>query len=344
MLNFKSEAHRTMLLRMVALQLRCNLLRRFGGVRQEECRLLRSPPARQLLLHWAADIVDRLPHESAAQSAFVAHESARVPSHVLRHPAVEPLIQENQDLRWLVARLEADEAHVPKPYFPSVLRHSLPQFPFAPHEIDKARHLYGLLKFPFYRLTADVRRCPSERFAGLREPVMPNECTVPGEHDMASDCITHDGGKLASADYVYAPSELETGLDGKAHAGCLLKIARRSAVLRIAEDEACDGSPGLQLVDLAPRAEALEGAPDPRRSAVRVARPAVLLVLKQVNGLGPGAPVRSEEGDEGVNALEVAPRETLGVELGCHFALPLLLSKAPQQAERRDVALDVALR
>ncbi|GFE53398.1 hypothetical protein BaOVIS_008020 [Babesia ovis] len=214
MLKFRSEAHRTMFLRMVALQLRCNLLRRFGGLRQEECRLLRSKPARQLLLHWASDIVDRLPEESAAQPAFVAKESQCVPPRVLRHERVEALLKEEVGLRWLVSRLEEGSALVPKPYFPSVLRHNMMQYPFAPYDIDKARHLYGLLKFPFYSLTADVNRLPEEKFKGLKEPVMPNECKVPGEHNIASDCIYQDGGTIGSSNYIYAPSELETGLAG----------------------------------------------------------------------------------------------------------------------------------
>ncbi|CDR96771.1 hypothetical protein, conserved [Babesia bigemina] len=212
---FRSEAHRAMFLRMIALQLRCNILRRFGGVRQEECRVLRSSSARRLLMHWASDIVDRLPSDSVSQPSFVARESASVPARVLRHPAVEPLLREDAGLRWLVSRLESDDALVPKPYFPSVLRYNLPQFPFKPYEINKARHLYGLLKFPFYRLTADVNRCPSEKFSGLQEPVMPNECTLPGEHNIASEFVYQDGGALGSVDYIYAPSEVETGLAGR---------------------------------------------------------------------------------------------------------------------------------
>lgn len=229
MYQFKSEAHRAMFLRMVALQLRCNLLRRFGGTRQEECRIIRSQSARRLLYQWASDIVDRLPAAPVSQSEFIAKESVRLPEKVLRDPSIEvcvclishfmlfqPLIQHDAGLRWLVDRLKEDQALVPKPYFPSVLRYRLPQFPFHPYEIDKARHLYGLLKFPFYSLTADIHAAPSESFQGLKEPVMPNEVTVNGKHTIASDCIYHDGGSMGSVDYIYLPSELETGLGDKA--------------------------------------------------------------------------------------------------------------------------------
>ncbi|ORM40095.1 uncharacterized protein BXIN_1329 [Babesia sp. Xinjiang] len=215
MFKFKSEAHRTMFLRMVALQIRCNLLRRFGGVRQQECRLLRTKSARQLLLHWAEDIVDRLPNEAPAQAAFVARESYKVPQNVLRQDNVQTILRNDVSIRWLVARLEDGSALVPKPYFPSLLRYNMMQFPFAPYDIDKARHLYGLLKFPFYQLTADVNRSPAEKFKGLKQPLMPNECKVPGKHNIASEAIYQDGGTLATKDYIYAPSELETGLSGK---------------------------------------------------------------------------------------------------------------------------------
>ncbi|EDO08349.1 hypothetical protein BBOV_III007890 [Babesia bovis T2Bo] len=214
MMKFASSAHRTMFLRMVSLQIKCNLLRRFGGVRQEECRLLRSKTARQLILHWASDIVDRLPADSDQQAAFVARESQKIPENVLNQDDVSALLRNDAGLKWLVSRLEDSDAMVPKPYFPSVLRHNMMQYPFKPYDINKSRHLYGLLKFPFYSLTADVNRTASEKFTGLQDPVMPNECTVPGEHNIASDHIYQDGGTLATSNYIYAPSELETGLGG----------------------------------------------------------------------------------------------------------------------------------
>lgn len=204
-----------MFLRMVALQLRCNLLRRFGGTRQEECRILRSSAAKRLLYHWAADITDRMPVEPAAQREFVSRESVKIPGKVLKHHEIQPLMRQNASLRWLIRRIEDNQPLVPRPYFPSVLRYRLPQFPFQPQEIDKARHLYGLLKFPFYALSADVHPAPAERFRGLKEPVMPNEATVEGNHNIASDCIYHDGGTMGTVDYIYMPSELETGLEDK---------------------------------------------------------------------------------------------------------------------------------
>ncbi|KAK2194909.1 hypothetical protein BdWA1_001700 [Babesia duncani] len=195
---FKSEAHRTLFHRMLYEQIRCNILHRFGGMRQHECRILQEKYCKTFIKAWAVNILNRMPLVSCKQRDFISHETSRIPPSLLSNPEIKTLIKENKSLEWFIDRLNDSESLVPKPYFPSVLRNELPQFPFHPKLIDKARELYGLYKFPFYSLTDSMHVEKDEMFKGLKEPGPTVNSTKVEE--------------FATLDSIYAPSEMETGL------------------------------------------------------------------------------------------------------------------------------------
>lgn len=129
------------------------------------------------------------------------------------------MIDKDKSIKWLIDRINSDSDDVPRPYFPSVLRNSMIQFPFKQFDIQKSRDLYGLLKFPFYKLSASVYPDSSESFKGLIEPKTssspPEEDDEHGGSRTKSNFGTknsQDEAQFSSSNYIYSPSELETGL------------------------------------------------------------------------------------------------------------------------------------
>ncbi|PHJ26020.1 hypothetical protein CSUI_000125 [Cystoisospora suis] len=121
--------------------------------------------------------------------------------------------------------------HIPQPHFPSVLRQDHPQYPYEPYEMEKLRDLYGvLLKWPYRERglvrSVAMRRAELERRqeekelleAGVREDEEPGRrksrlkegSTEKEEKPEAAGQLRITTG--CSDNYIYAPSEMETGL------------------------------------------------------------------------------------------------------------------------------------
>lgn len=216
MISFKSEAHRSLYHRMIQLQIKTELLNRFGGVGQQECRVLNKSSCRRFISLWANDILYSLPKDSKLQIEYVRNATRNLSDALLSSEQAKKLLENDESLRWLVSRIKNNVDCVPKPYFPSVLRNSMVQFPFNNHVIDKSRDLYGLLKFPFYRLTCDIYSEVSESFKGLIEPCYDKESQNSELDKHVDDYETkpREGSEYyGTSNYIYAPSEMETGLN-----------------------------------------------------------------------------------------------------------------------------------
>uniref|UniRef100_UPI00389B3A66 mL164 n=1 Tax=Toxoplasma gondii TaxID=5811 RepID=UPI00389B3A66 len=226
--RFRSAVHREMIVAMTRTHLQNLLLKRFGTFKTQECRILASPAFSAVVLKaWASAVVDanlRLDGEGAMRLAY-----ASPPPAVLSDPKVKELVASDPEAAWMLKKLSCqsvasfaslpreEEAleevvrvkqkdNVPQPHFPSVLKMDHPQFPYEPHELEKMRDLYGvLLKWP-YREQGQVASVAARR-ASLEskreERLRKGETEVAGQLKVTTGC---------SDSYVYAPSEMETGL------------------------------------------------------------------------------------------------------------------------------------
>ncbi|KFH12961.1 hypothetical protein TGMAS_309390 [Toxoplasma gondii MAS] len=237
--RFRSAVHREMIVAMTRTHLQNLLLKRFGTFKTQECRILASPAFSAVVLKaWASAVVDanlRLDGEGAMRLAY-----APPPPAVLSDPKVKELVASDPEAAWMLKKLSCqsvasfasslpreEEAleevvrvkqkdNVPQPHFPSVLKMDHPQFPYEPHELEKMRDLYGvLLKWP-YREQGQVasvaaRRASleSKREERLRKGEVTEEATQEDETEVAGQLKVTTG---CSDSYVYAPSEMETGL------------------------------------------------------------------------------------------------------------------------------------
>ncbi|BAM41846.1 conserved hypothetical protein [Theileria orientalis strain Shintoku] len=225
MFAFKSDSHRTLFHNMLKLQIKSRILSRFGGMGQEECRILRTKPFNDFVSLWANSIINKLPRDYNSHSDYVNSQINCVSQEILDLPSVKDIINANPSVKWMIERINSDKDNVPKPYFPSVLRNHMIQFPFKHQDIQKSRDLYGLLKFPFYKLSTSLYGDPSESFKGLVEPKTSHTYNNEVEPDNLIDKSDYpeEGNsshlkndqeliKYCSSNYIYAPSELETGL------------------------------------------------------------------------------------------------------------------------------------
>ncbi|XP_953335.1 uncharacterized protein TA10455 [Theileria annulata] len=219
MFPFKSDSHRQMFCNMLKLQIKSNILKRFGGMGQEECRIMKSKSFKEFLNVWANSIINKLPKELESHAKYVNSQINYVSEEVLGLSSVKDMIDRNKPIKWLIDRINSNSDNVPKPYFPSVLRNSMIQFPFKHTDIQKSRDLYGLLKFPFYKLSTSIYADSTESFKGLVEPKTssspPEEEEELSESHAKSSFETKnkdDEVQFSSSNYIYSPSELETGL------------------------------------------------------------------------------------------------------------------------------------
>lgn len=224
------------------------LLKRFGTFKTQECRILGKPAFSAVVLKaWASWLVDQnlcLDGEAGFRLAY-----APPPPAVLKNPKVRELMATDLEVHWLMTKLTNQNTaavsgvspaserastdlasdpdaerriqmvkkadNVPQPHFPSVLKMDHPQFPYEPYELEKLRDLYGvLLKWP-YREGGQVpsvaaRRAEMERKREERvrrgeeeEGAREESEEVAGQLEVTTGC---------SDSYVYAPSEMETGL------------------------------------------------------------------------------------------------------------------------------------
>ncbi|AFZ81539.1 hypothetical protein BEWA_009530 [Theileria equi strain WA] len=219
MMVFKSEAHKSLYHRMIQLQITAKLLKRFGGIGQQECRVLNKPSCKRFIALWANDILDKLPKDFKLQEEYIRTATGNLSSTILSSDETKELLENDESLKWLVNRIKNNNDCVPKPYFPSLLRNSMIQFPFNNYDIDKSRELYGLLKFPFYRLTCDIYPEASESFTELTEPNLDNESkNYEPDENINKEMKLHEEANpnaynYGTSNYIYAPSEMETGLN-----------------------------------------------------------------------------------------------------------------------------------
>ncbi|UKJ89889.2 hypothetical protein MACJ_003143 [Theileria orientalis] len=225
MFAFKSDSHRTLFHNMLKLQIKSRILSRFGGMGQQECRILRSNSFNDFVSVWANSIINKLPKEDNLHCEYVNSQINNVSQEILDLPSVKHMMNTNPSVKWMIERINSDKDNVPKPYFPSVLRNQMIQFPFKHQDIQKSKDLYGLLKFPFYKLSTSLYGEASESFKGLVEPKTSHIDNDQEELDnlidrsddpdeVSSSHLKNDEEhlKYCSSNYIYAPSELETGL------------------------------------------------------------------------------------------------------------------------------------
>ncbi|PFH33898.1 hypothetical protein BESB_070500 [Besnoitia besnoiti] len=178
-------------------------------------KVLKDPKVRELIrrdleVRW---LVDKLVAQNIAATEGLAAESGT--------GGGATAAAEEEELARSIERVKKAD-NVPQPHFPSVLKQDHPQFPYEPYELEKMRDLYGvLLKWPYREkgevMSVTARRAEMEKKREERIRRGEEEAGEEGEGEGAEEDAHEVAGQLkvttgCSDAYVYAPSELETGL------------------------------------------------------------------------------------------------------------------------------------
>eukprot|EP00920_Eleutheroschizon_duboscqi_P035797 GHVT01086674.1.p1 GENE.GHVT01086674.1~~GHVT01086674.1.p1 ORF type:complete len:297 (+),score=-0.63 GHVT01086674.1:423-1313(+) len=225
--QFRSEAHRSMVVNMTRMHLQNALLQRFGVFRQMECRIITSKKFSQVLTAWAECLVQENPEAPNVTTSFPYGLCLATQSPNIDCP----------EISWLLARISAspEDDCIPYPTFPSVLKMDHPQYPFSRRDIDRMKDLYGLLKWPFYRrrpaekrkIQQELRVTGGHATTGGAVKGVASKTTIPLAVQASSNgeeeprianigCGARGGSLITGCDisYIYSPSDIETGLHG----------------------------------------------------------------------------------------------------------------------------------
>lgn len=74
---------------MLKLQIKSRILSRFGGMGQQECRILRSNSFNDFVSVWANSIINKLPKEDNLHCEYVNSQINNVSQEILDLPSVK---------------------------------------------------------------------------------------------------------------------------------------------------------------------------------------------------------------------------------------------------------------